>query len=165
MDNSTKWFKDACGDEEVREWLQEAVEDGDSVYLVVGFHTVVDAVVVVNDRDSGGLGGSATEGELLGVEVGHDGGTVQRRGWRAEGEQVYAVQYRKIVFKWFSSQADKGVLGKNRWRVCNGRGKEYEEDSVEVVLEEEQSEGEGEGEGEREREVWVGEDGECLAVL
>ncbi|RPB06858.1 hypothetical protein P167DRAFT_609826 [Morchella conica CCBAS932] len=138
MDNSTRWFRDACGDEAVREWLQEAVEDGDSVYLVVGFHTVVDAVVAVNDKDSGGLGGSATEGELLGVEVGRKGGTVQRRGWLAEGEQVYAVQYRKIGFKWFSSKVEKGVLGKNRWRVCFGRGKEYEEDSVEVVLEEEQ---------------------------
>ncbi|KAH0607837.1 uncharacterized protein H6S33_002871 [Morchella sextelata] len=159
MDKSTRWFRDACDDDEVKEWLQEAMEDGNSVYLVVGYHTVVDAVVAVSNKDSGGLGGSATEGELLGVDVGREGGTVQRMGWHAEGEQVYAVQYRKIGFKWFSSKAEKRVLGKNRWKLCNGRGKEYEEDSVEVVLEEEQSEGEGEG------EVWVGEDGERLAVL
>lgn len=164
MDNSDSWFSKACGDSEVRAFLQEAVEYGDSVYLVVGYHTVVDAAVAVNGGGGGGIRGSATDGEtILGVEAGYEGDAVQRSGWDAEGEQVYAVQYRKVKFRMFSSK--KGVLGENRWRMYIKRGRKDVEDSVEARLEEKEGQGEGEREGEVEGEVWLGEDGECLAVL
>ncbi|KAI5836966.1 hypothetical protein DFP73DRAFT_569825 [Morchella snyderi] len=158
MNNSDSWFLNACGDSEVRAFLQEAVEYGDSVYLVVGYHTVVDAAVAVNGGGGGKVQGSVTDGETIEVEAGYEGDTVQRSRWDAEGEQVYAVQYRKVKFRMFSSK--KGVLGENRWRMYIKRGRKDVEDSIEASLEEKEGEGEGKMEVEVEGEVWLGEDGE-----
>jgi hypothetical protein len=54
---------------------------------------------------------------------------------------VFAVQYCRVGFKWFSSRkVEKANLGEGRWKVHWGlRSKEEveEDDIVEVVLEEE----------------------------
>ena len=57
---------------------------------------------------------------------------VQRR-FVATGEQIGAVQYRKVRFRWFSSRdLDKATLDKeNRWKIYwNVRGQETANDDI-----------------------------------
>jgi hypothetical protein len=37
LDNSGSWFKAAIQTKETREWIQESIDQGDDVYLVVGY--------------------------------------------------------------------------------------------------------------------------------
>ena len=64
-----------------------------------------------------------------------------QRQFVADGEQICAVQYRKVRFKWFSSRdLDAALLEKDtRWKMCwNIRGQEIgTNDVVEVDLHDE----------------------------
>lgn len=52
LDNSKAWFARACGTPESRSWLEDAIEHDANVYLVVGYHTLVDARVTEQARIS-----------------------------------------------------------------------------------------------------------------
>ncbi|KAE8316646.1 hypothetical protein BDV41DRAFT_527746 [Aspergillus transmontanensis] len=43
LDNSEQWFRDAVQQEEVRKWMERVIDEGESIYLVVGYYTVLDA--------------------------------------------------------------------------------------------------------------------------
>lgn len=158
LSNSGSWFKSAVKSEAVREWIKESIDQGDDIYVIVGYHTMTDARIiegVVDAADTSAwlqlpvgealatagvvapLGSMADPG--VGVKNFHQQG-VHRR-FVAVGEQVCAVQYRKVRFKWFSSRdLDKTSLEKNnRWKVYwSVRGQEIgTNDVVEADLEEE----------------------------
>lgn len=46
LNNSGAWFEEACGQDETREFLQNAIDNRDNVYLVVGFRTVRDGSLI-----------------------------------------------------------------------------------------------------------------------
>lgn len=57
--------------------------------------------------------------------------------FRAPGEQLFTVQYRKVQFGWFSSKevGEAFLEAKGRWkRFCEIRGPEDQKDMVEVSL-------------------------------
>jgi hypothetical protein len=126
------------------------VDEGEDIYVVVGYHTIIDARVAahVGQLVSGGklvmpvsAVLAATGVKLADPGLASSGGHTedQQRQFVAQGEQIIAVQYRKVCFKWFSSKtADKATLAKKtRWerydrpRYLHGDG----EDRVEVDLE------------------------------
>lgn len=161
--NSSHVFERICGEELGKKWLEKAIGRGRKVYMVVGIQTMMDAEIWEHGIVEGmkrlevtapiGLAISAATSvpiPLMDLDVG--GG----KSWRddnqllskffAPGEQVYAVQYRKVNFSWFSSKKMESLeLAKsNRWKVYwlrsahedeDGDGDEEEdEDVVEVKV-------------------------------
>jgi hypothetical protein len=53
LDRSTDWFRDAIKLQGTRAWMEEALSQGDGVYLVVGYHTLIDAVIRENAKTVG----------------------------------------------------------------------------------------------------------------
>jgi len=159
LGNSGSWFKSAIKTETAREWIKESIDQGDDIYVVVGYHTMLDAQVVEGAADalesSGQLGLPVTEvalaatgvmvplGDIADPRVA--GNNIKKQGIQrqfvADGEQICAVQYRKVRFKWFSSRdLDAALLEKDtRWKMCwNIRGQEIgTNDVVEVDLHDE----------------------------
>ncbi|RPA98566.1 hypothetical protein L873DRAFT_1686870 [Choiromyces venosus 120613-1] len=153
LENSGEWFREACKTTETRKWLEGAIEDGSSVYLVIGYHTIFDPQfhvkegMVVNQA----LGGTATspsptptptEPGGAGFDTIRDASSKNYVTITTLGEQIYAVQYRKLEFKGFSSRTlDKLTLERgNRWKVFWGlRGVEDtgDDDVVEANLSDE----------------------------
>lgn len=148
--NSGDWFQKVCKIEATRKWLESAIERGHDVYLVVGFHTLCDAkfamriesasheggqaLVPVGNLVTGGVDGLFGDGVLdVGLGGSHQKSQGHKKSFMAPGEQIYAVQYRKVNFKWFSSRnIDKAFLeADNRWKIFwNARGQETGEDDV-----------------------------------
>ena len=158
LGNSGSWFKAAVKMEATREWIQESIDQGDDVYVVVGYHTLLDAKIIEGAAEvaesSGRLGLPVTEalagtgvivplGDMADPEIAAKNSKTQgvHRRYVAIGEQICAVQYRKVRFKWFSSRdLDTATLEKGtRWKVYwNVRGQEIgTNDIVEVDLQDE----------------------------
>jgi hypothetical protein len=172
LQNSNARFRKAIKDPDTRTWVLEQIDDGYSdLYFVVGYHTMLDANVVLGATDNSGIGGEAAVPVSLAVTA--STGIVlpaagmldpkvtlkmqeQRQGkvqFIAPGERVCAIQYRKVVFKWYSSRdLNKTTLEKeNRWRAVDTlrqvrkEGEVEGEDVVEVDLEDEQEGGDSIG--------------------
>lgn len=144
LGNSGSWFKAAIKTEATREWVKESIDQGDDTYLVVGYDTMLDARVVegaVEEMESSAqleipvTTSLAAAGIMLPLgdiaDPGVAGNNLKKQGIQrrfiATGEQICAVQYRRIRFKWFSSRdLDRAVLEKeNRWKIYwNIRGQE-----------------------------------------
>lgn len=145
--NSSIWFEEACGKTETREWIGEAVNDDRDIYLVVGYLVVQDADIstwrmsdleetitaqcptiplhngaIATGLTPGLLGFSGTAHTLLLV-------------FKAPGDQIYAVQYRKLKFKWFRhSESGSFLEKKSRWKFSmEWRGNDDGEDGEEIL--------------------------------
>lgn len=150
-------FRDACVSEETRAWLEGAIEDGEDVFFIVGYRTFVDAVMAKGEQAGRERGGGfnlpvstvveanlmvpVSLGGVLDPGVGGELRNVERevQAFDVAGESVYAIQFCKVSFKWYSSKkVDKSFLGKTRWVVAWGvRGSEIEEDDIlEAVIDE-----------------------------
>src|SRR2546423_3606683 len=158
LGNSGSWFKAAVKMHATREWIKESLDQGEDIYVVVGYHTLLDAKIIEGAVELGesaaqlslpvtaaiaGAGVIVPLGDIADPEIAADNSktkSLQRR-YVAIGEQVCAVQYRKVRFKWFSSRdLDAAALEKDtRWKVYwNVRGQEIgTNDVVEVDLQDE----------------------------
>ena len=156
LDNSGPRFKEAVGIPKTREWIKESIDQGDDIYFVVGYHTMLNAVVVEGSAELEGSSAqlelpvtsplAATGGVAMPLanlmNLGVGGNKINQRGiqrqFRASGEQVCGVQYRKVCFKWFSSRdLDQAFLeSESRWKTYSSiRGQETgTNDVVEVDL-------------------------------
>lgn len=164
--NSQEWYAKQKLGEPVKKWLERAIARGMDVYLVVGLYTLQNVRVSLRDCRGRDVQSASTVGitdfaalgpaavavsmvpavkDVLGVsaKAGGKAGDNTEYRWRVEEEVVYAVQYRKIEFRWFFSRSvEKSFLEKgNRWQILWGtRGhvdsqdNEGEEDVVEAVL-------------------------------
>jgi hypothetical protein len=150
-------FKQACQLPATRKWMEDAIEEGSSIYFIVGYRTFMDPSTLEQTCQATSIGTEAclpisTVAEanmplvsLDGVldpgvaNTKHQVKTVARK-FRSDGEMVYAVQYCKINFKWYSSKKiEKSALGPTKWRIHWGVrtvDELDEEDVVEAELEE-----------------------------
>ncbi|KAE8168055.1 hypothetical protein BDV40DRAFT_252309 [Aspergillus tamarii] len=156
LDNSEQWFRDAVQQEEARKWMEQVIDEGESIYLVVGYHTVLDARIGMRRSEGKEIGGQLTAplsagllasgvvvplGGLTDLSVGRsrDHSENLEVQFEAPGEQIVAVQYRKVKFRFLSSRnVDMAALNKvARWkRYDRPRYLHSEaEDTVEVELE------------------------------
>ena len=156
LNNSGLWFKRAIADKDLRQWIIEAIQNGDDVYMIVGYYTMLNARVFEGGNT---LSESSLQLEVpvtaslaaggvtlpIGSDMDPSFGADRRQDQQvqtkfvAPGEQICAVQYRKLQFKWYSSRdLDKASLAENRWQVFLGmRGQEPEiNDVLEADLQE-----------------------------
>ena len=131
--NSGDHFKTLAGIQQAREWFEINIKYGCDAYMIVGIHTVPVSSICVSDLEN--------RFAELNSNLGPENGRVEI-GTPTPGEIVFAVQYRKVRFNWFSSRTMKhGFLNKgcNRWKVFSipvRTGEENDEDDiVEAVLE------------------------------
>lgn len=145
--NSSGWFEEACGKPETREWIGEAVKDDSDIYLVVGYLVVQDTDIStwkMSDVKAKmttqcptiplHIGATATglpPGLLGSCGTAHNFLLV----FTAPGDQIYAVQYRKLKFKWFSRPESSSFLEKkSRWEFSmEWRGDDDGEDGEEIL--------------------------------
>jgi len=155
LGNSGQWFTEAMGLEVTRKWVERTIDQGDNILIIVGFVTISDARIIQEsalDRQAGGqisvpVGLSlsavcaiAPFGNIVDPSVGGhhqvvEGGRIQ---FLAPGEQVCALQYRKVCHRWLSSRTiDKIFLSKvPRWAAydrCRD-DEEGEDDIIEVEM-------------------------------
>ncbi|KAJ5096689.1 hypothetical protein N7456_007410 [Penicillium angulare] len=144
LSNSGPWFRSAIQSTATRDWIREAIDYGDDMYVVVGYHTMKDARIFDYVENRGDISAwlelpieealaAAGVGIMLGG-VANPGAQVQdshmegnTRRFVAVGEQICAVQYRKIHVKIFSSRdLDKASLERNNfWKnYLRARGQE-----------------------------------------
>lgn len=148
--NSEDIFQKICGLSSARRWLERALRRRQKVYLVVGIKTLTDAHV--KQRKSRALEAEASVeiptalaaaaggvvlplGDFLDVGAGLSGQKQddEKVSFVAPGEQIFAVQYRKIEFARFSGRdIDKASLELvNSWKVyVEARGREEAAEEV-----------------------------------
>ncbi|PMD60979.1 uncharacterized protein K444DRAFT_628997 [Hyaloscypha bicolor E] len=159
-------FKDLIKCDSVREWLQDAIEDGvTKVYFVVGYYTVLDATILDSTQQSSNygvktdvpVGDIVTHGAtalipgMLDLDVGgsveHKVGHTTSRASYLQGERVYAFCYRKVKFSIFplgSRAASAKLQQDNCWSLtADNRGEEDGEDDegLQVDLEDNEEAG------------------------
>jgi hypothetical protein len=134
LDNNGQWFRDAVRSEDTRKWIERTLDEGEDIYVVIGYHTTLDARIVEQSQKQNVLEGKlqvpvtsalAASGVVMPVgdlpdpKLAGSGGQAedQKRQFVAKGEQVVAVQYRRLRFRFFSSKSvDKAILAKEaRW--------------------------------------------------
>jgi len=157
LNNSGKWFRESCRDAGVRQWLEDALDLGANIYLIIGY-----CVLTTTHYDSKlgeGVAVSASvyvpisitdAGNTLSVSA--DGAHERRFEERTvavfPGPIVCAVQYRKLKFKWLSSrELGNGFLELgHRWKqksAFRGEANSDEDDVLEVDLAGDSDEDEG----------------------
>jgi hypothetical protein len=141
LQNSNAWFKRALGSEAARGWLELAICQGDEVYMVVGYTTLLDSRVIEGTAAAMGPGEQLILPAPPPLPEGSDP-TAIRRQFVSPGEQICAVQYRKVRFKWLSTHdLDSAELSRDgiRWGLnWNIRGQEVDTlDIVEADLQDE----------------------------
>lgn len=112
------------GDKRAQKWYETTIKYGWNVYMIVGIHTVQESSIRISDLENRVAALDAHLG------TGNVGVTL---GSPNAGEIVFAVQYRKVRFSWFSNRKlEHGVLNArcNRWKVIpiSGRADENDED-------------------------------------
>jgi hypothetical protein len=172
LPNSSQWFKEATAAAETRQWIERAIDQGDDIFYVIGFHTITDARVTQKvasgkDRTSqislpvalslNAAGVIAPLGDLLDPSVSVQYGKANEvaEQFVAPGEQICAFQYRKICHRWLSSKSiDKATLSKvPQWASGDRWRDEGEDDGVEDVIEVDMMEFRMPEDGEWEQEI------------
>ncbi|OAP64429.1 hypothetical protein AYL99_00401 [Fonsecaea erecta] len=155
--DSDGYFAKACAEPETRKWLEKALENGRDVYMMVGYATAFNATVSdqVTAKKKTEIVSQAPVKEMMTAMTGNPAPTVMvknpvvggetrdnmehKRAFKADGEQVFAIQYRKLMFRFFSSKnLDKGFLEEeSRWKLywaLMGGEEEEDDDVVEATL-------------------------------
>ncbi|KAF2469218.1 uncharacterized protein BDR25DRAFT_394543 [Lindgomyces ingoldianus] len=148
--NTEGIFRKICQLPSARRWLERAIRRRQHVYLVVGLKTLTDArisqgksraieaeaeVKVPTTLAAAASGVVLPLGDLLDVSAGlsHQKQDNEKISFVAPGEQIFAVQYRKIEFARFSGRdIDKASLELgNTWKIyVEARGGEEEAEEV-----------------------------------
>ncbi|KAF3918183.1 hypothetical protein ABW20_dc0104505 [Dactylellina cionopaga] len=166
LENSTAVFESICEDPGARKWLIKMIGRGRSIHMVIGFETITDARVLLNNCQTKERGrditipvSAATAAAVavpfpftdvldVGAGVTEMKGSEVEASFFAPGEMIFAVQYRKLEFSWLSSRdIDKATLRKSRWRMNIGvrsLEKLEENDIIEARFETESPDAEGE---------------------
>lgn len=145
--NSDSWFEKVCSTNSAREWLEKKFGGGKKIYLLVGFKTMFDSRLVSQDSQSKNaqttakMPGDAMTGLPMGLDAGVSGAMKRSAKafltFNAPGERIWALQYRRIDFNFFSSRkVDNAFLeGGPRWHIISERGADDDEDIIEAVVE------------------------------
>lgn len=128
-------FENACGDVETRRWMEKAIEDDKRIYFIVGYRTFVHPSIKDSRQLSHAKGidfelpaSTVIQANVPGLALGNalDPGISHERGetnsasrsFSVDKEVVYAIQYCKVAFKWWSSKSiEKSSLGKTKWKI------------------------------------------------
>jgi hypothetical protein len=158
LQNSPQYFHSALQNPETRRWIERTVDEGETVYLITGYHTLLDAEISSLANTSRSRGGELTApvslalsasgivlpfADILDVKVGGELGSDEggAKRFTAVGEQVFAMQVQRVRVRWLR-KGDEGVVLERRVRWerfergrDSGSGEGMGEDCVEVELE------------------------------
>lgn len=168
------WFRRLCGTAEVREWLQEQIEDGNDIHFVIGFNTLFDASTAEGLALTSNHGGnfSVPLSELSGLpansftDVGGSAALKNNQAsvhrYVAPGEQIFAIRLKRVVFRFLQPRdVDNARLEKtSRWIMSSDNrsaGDEFSE-IVEAFLDGSPSSDEDEEEHENDVAELAGDD-------
>jgi len=114
-------FKVLCDDNEVKKWLQDGYQDKQDSYLVIGYRTLLNAVLISRN---------------------HPSSTTQRnRNFETTGERIYSICYRKVRYRFIQSSVEPALHSGNRWKSYFKIRGAKEEEYCEVDLEDEDTDG------------------------
>ncbi|KAJ9634229.1 hypothetical protein H2201_009034 [Coniosporium apollinis] len=150
LDNWKKWFADTVAMEPVREWINKRIETGEPIYLILGYSTLLDASVRQLAESGNEVDAKAqvpfeavamTAGFTPVVDVGNPGvaashqhGQSERARFVAPGEQVCAIKYGKLKWKWYASKdLDQASINSTRWKFYLDHRGPADEDVEDVV--------------------------------
>ncbi|KAL0631811.1 hypothetical protein Q9L58_009321 [Maublancomyces gigas] len=152
--NSREWFMKACAQPRTRTWFEACLQYTEDVYLVVGFYTLTNPSSIQKSTFGALIGGGFQTPDLAGgavarpvqdmisarVNSAREVTNHHECTFSGSGEQIYAIQYRKLKFSWFSSRnIEKSCLERdNRWKVFwdpGIRGEESDEEEEDDLLE------------------------------
>lgn len=138
MKNSSSWFEQVCALVRTRRWFEKIIGRGHKIYLLVGRRTIFDGQFKIDHSASTSTGGHVqVPADVLaglppmGLDVG-GGGKVSNdqtasTEFSASGERIWALQYRQIKFKWYSSKKieNASLETGTRWLTFDGRETRY----------------------------------------
>ena len=182
LDNSDDWFSEAMGLNPTRVWVERALDRGDDIYMIVGYHTMTNANITHQSTERKETNGHLTT--LMDVSIGAVravapavgvidnsmslGGGGSHRIDNAEGsfsvpgENICALQYRKLHPRWLSSKSDNIKLSRSpRWSSLE-RSRDDEDGEDDIIEVEATSISEVDLEGKWEREE--APDGEVILM-
>ncbi|GFF40866.1 hypothetical protein IFM51744_08936 [Aspergillus udagawae] len=154
-------FNTLCKEQKVREWLQEQIEDGSDVYLVIGLRTLFDTSTEEGAQLAQHYSGQfalPTEELAAGMSIGgtfnvgfsggYEHGEKAINRCVAPGEQIFGIRVKKLTFKFFEEhEVDRMRLARNSvWKMAADSRAASDEDSEIVMagLEDEEPEGQDE---------------------
>ncbi|KAK5994025.1 hypothetical protein PT974_07465 [Cladobotryum mycophilum] len=138
LDNSDSWFEEATRIPATQTWIERQVDQGHDIFLIVGLHTVTDASIM-HESSLGKSYRPKHRGE-------HQAFAGAQSQFVVPGDQVCALQCRRISHRWLSSRhVEQFRLKRPRWKSLemSRDDEEDEDDTIEVDM----IEGEGLGEG------------------
>jgi hypothetical protein len=148
-------FDMLCKDTDVREWLQERIEDRSDVYLVIGLHTLFDTRAEEGAQLAQHYAGTlelpleeVAAAPNVGFSGGYEQGQDAANSYVAPGEQIWGIRVKKLKFKTFQvHEVDRMRLARDSvWKMAAATRDEPDEYSefVDAGLEGEESEGQDE---------------------
>lgn len=151
LDNADGKFTKMCQDKGARTWFENAYKKRKHVYMVTAIQTLTEASMELTGSNTAEAKGSGTlpASKLAGnpnparlgdpkVLAEHRTERHRETGFVAEGEQIYAIQYRRVKFGFLSSRnMDEAYLEEgNKWRIMwkTMGAKKEANDVMEVTL-------------------------------
>lgn len=150
LSNSDSWFDKAVTLPETREWVERALDRGQKVYMVVGFHTITNVKLSHQSNIGhkvegqlqvpavsalGAMGITVPFGDVLDPKICVQQQVVdgKRSQFSAPGEYICAIQYRQLRHNWLTRKdMDANQLsGVRHWySVERSRDEEEGEDDI-----------------------------------
>jgi hypothetical protein len=154
LDNSDSWFKEATKLPATQSWIEQQIDQGNDIYMIVGFHSVTNAHIIQESHRGTAADGQiqlpaalalaaagviVPLGDTLNPSVGGHRQILDetQSQFQILGDQICALQYRKVCHAWLSSKrVDKSRLSQPWWSsVEKWRDEEEgEDDIIEVGL-------------------------------
>jgi len=148
LNQATATFRELCGDDKAKRWLEEQIAEANDVYFVIGLDTLFEAekhggredtadssgqlAITISEAAGIPLGGATNVGST--AERGQSSGT--RWAFRAPGENIYGVRMQKVVFDFWKKTVESAKLGRGEYwyTVSESRGGEQEGEFVQAFL-------------------------------
>ncbi|OAP55862.1 hypothetical protein AYL99_10014 [Fonsecaea erecta] len=123
-------FRKLCKIESVREWIRDNYNYNKDLFFVVGYLTMTGATVVRGPSGgeiqsnldatlplpAGAATNMATARDLDAQTTAHmNQNSLESVFYKADGEQIFCICYRKLKFSWFSQEST--LDGSNRWKL------------------------------------------------
>ncbi|MCJ1380760.1 hypothetical protein MMC17_003869 [Xylographa soralifera] len=123
--NSETSFKRACGEPNVRAWLEEhVIDEGRKAAMLVGMYTYCNASYThIHQNQVKGQVSASDPTTAWSANLGAGIGALNQQTFNVPEEQIFAVEYKLIKFKpWSKKKVEEAKLeeGPNRWKVFFG---------------------------------------------
>lgn len=145
LPDSEAWFRESTTLRSTRTWIERQIDQGQRIYLIVGLHMLENPCIVQSSDDTSASGGEGSRLASLEValflrDVLDPSIEVERRNdqdgnaeFLIKGEQVCALQCRRVKHRWLgSANVDKTKL-EHPWWLSVEKWRDEEEDDDDII--------------------------------